>query len=137
MCLEGGSCAIGVNWGKAIPGIYWLNYFGSPFVRMFGMKRLLSTPAHQVRRVGEEGVLISLAEDPFSWDSPEYKERERLVLEHLGTQYFFNREEPDRETVISDEIARLIESSPAAEHDPSKPSVLRVYVDDFGEEEPE
>lgn len=37
--------------------------------------------------------------DPLAWETPECREAERRVLDHLGPQYFFSRDAPDRQTV--------------------------------------
>jgi hypothetical protein len=96
---EGGRVeAIGLDVSRALPGVYWLNYFGSTYCELIGRDRLLSAPAHEVKEVGA-GVLLMVQPDPLAWETPEYREAERRVLEHLGPQYFFSRADPDRPTV--------------------------------------
>jgi hypothetical protein len=93
---ETGAYAIGANVNKAIPGLYWLNYFGGPYVDLIGRERLLSAPAYDVKPVGD-GVLIALDSSAESWQSEPYVEREQAVINHLGPQYFFSRLHPDRQ----------------------------------------
>jgi hypothetical protein len=93
--------AIGVDITDAIPGLYWLNYFGAPYLDLIGRDRLLSAPAHEVKPAGD-GVLIGLDASPEAWQSPAYQQREQAVIAHLGEQYFFSRHDPDRQTVAPD-----------------------------------
>jgi hypothetical protein len=98
-----GRQAIGVDLAKSLPGIYWLNYFGRPYVEMFGKDRLLSAPAHKVGPVAE-GVLIELAQDPSDWELPSYRAAESALIAHLGESYFFSRFSPERATVAPAEF---------------------------------
>jgi hypothetical protein len=94
----GGMRAVGVDISRALPGIYWLNFYGRTCRDRIGRERLLTAPAAQVREV-DDGVLLMLHPDPAAWDTPEYKATEGRVLEHLGPHYFFSKEAPDRQTV--------------------------------------
>lgn len=99
MSHEGGGLrAIGVDVSKALPGLYWLNFFGQPYRDLIGRQRLLAAPAHEVREV-DDGVLLMLHPDPEAWDAPEYREAEQRVLDHLGREHFFDRDHPDRRTM--------------------------------------
>ena len=46
--------------------------------------------------------MIGLADDPRDWDSPEYRQREHEVIDHLGRQYVFDRHNPERLTAAPD-----------------------------------
>jgi hypothetical protein len=98
---ETGTRAIGRRLAKCLPGLYWLNFFGPPYVELMCRHRLLSAPAYEVKPVGD-GVLIALDSSAGAWQTPEYKKREQEVIEHLGKQYFFSRFEPERQTVAPD-----------------------------------
>lgn len=93
---QSGLRAIGVRLEVSLPGMYWLNYFGDPYVDLLTDSGLLSVPAPLVKRAGR-GVIVGLADSPFSWDSDVYRERERQVIAHLGTRYFFDRSDPARQ----------------------------------------
>lgn len=98
MSHEGGGLqAMGGDASRHLPGIYWLNFFGKPYCDLIGRERLLSAPAADVREVGD-GVLLRLADDPRDWASSEYKAVERRVLDHIGSQYFFSKDDPQRRT---------------------------------------
>jgi hypothetical protein len=95
---ETGVRAIGAKITYATPGLYWLNFFGRPYVDLIGRERLLSAPGYDVRPV-DDGVLIALDRSPDSWQTAAYREREQAVVEHLGQEYFFSRHDPSRKTI--------------------------------------
>jgi hypothetical protein len=94
----GGARAVGVRLEEALPGLYWLNYFGGPYLKLIGEDRLLSAPAFAARQVGN-GVLIALDSSPLNWQSAAYREREEATINHLGRDYFFLKAEPGRQLV--------------------------------------
>jgi len=81
--------------------LYWANYFGAPYVKLISRERLLSAPGWRVEDV-REGVLVELGAASRRWKVAAYKAHERQVLEHIGREYFFCREAPERETVGPD-----------------------------------
>jgi hypothetical protein len=95
---ETGARAIGRHLDDSLPGLYWLNFFGAPYVELMGRQRLLSAPAYEVKPIGD-GVLIALDSSAGAWQNPEYKKREQEVIEYLGKEFFFSRHEPDRKLV--------------------------------------
>lgn len=98
---ETGARAIGRRLGKSLPGLYWLNYFGRPYLDLMGRERLLSAPACEVKPVGD-GVLVALDASPDAWQSADYRHREQETIAHLGKQFFFSRSDPDRQTIAPD-----------------------------------
>ncbi|MGD9720829.1 MAG: hypothetical protein AB7O59_14155 [Pirellulales bacterium] len=109
---DSGVQAIGADIEVAIPGLYWLNYFGPPYVEMLGRERLLTAPAFEAKALGD-GVLLALDESPEAWQQPSYRQREQDVVNHLGPHYFFSRRDPDRKTIAPDFYAfRAREQNP-------------------------
>jgi hypothetical protein len=94
----GGMRAVGVDISRALPGLYWLNFYGRACRDRIGRERLLTAPAARVGEV-DDGVLLMLHPDPTAWDTPEYEAIERGVLDHLGPEHFFSKEAPERKTV--------------------------------------
>ncbi len=116
---RGGTQAVGGDVSKALRGLYWLNFFGRPYRDLIGRERLLSAPAHEVREI-DDGVLLSLHENPRAWDTPEYREGERHVLGHLGPQYFFSKDDPNRQTVAPDfGLPALVGPAPVLQYWPT------------------
>jgi hypothetical protein len=96
MFSEGGNVhTIGVDFSRYLPGLFALNYFGKPYVDLIGRKRLLSVPCGRVVEY-PNGVLIETAplDAPFATAEPIVCQE--AILDHLGRQYFFSRENPDR-----------------------------------------
>ncbi|HEX7131705.1 MAG TPA: hypothetical protein VF228_03985 [Iamia sp.] len=93
-----GAEAIGRDFGRYLPGVFWLNYFGRPYVDLLGT-RLSSAPGAEA--VGD-GVLIAVGDDPRSWDEPAAVAGEQLVRDHLGPELFFSKGEPDRIGIVPD-----------------------------------
>jgi hypothetical protein len=103
---ETGVRAIGMKITAAVPGLYWLNFFGRPYLDLMGHERLLSAPAYEVKPV-DDGVLVALDAAADAWNTAAYRQREQAVIEHLGKQYFFSRHEPSRQTIAPDFRAYL------------------------------
>jgi hypothetical protein len=82
--------ALGRDFGRFLPGLFWLNFFGSPYRKLIGDERLRSARAERILTV-DGGFIISLARRPESWTSPEYSELENRVRHHLGPEFFFSR----------------------------------------------
>jgi hypothetical protein len=90
--------AVGRDFGRFLPGLFWLNLFGRRYRQFIGDERLRSTPAERVAVI-KEGMLIALGSDPQQWNTPDYARAEKQVRDHLGPQLFFSKAEPYRQTV--------------------------------------
>jgi hypothetical protein len=93
--------AVGRDFGRFLPGVFWLNFFGRRYRELIGIDRLQSAPAESVAVI-DDGVLIAIATDPGAWDTPEYAVSEQQVQDRLGTELFFSKAEPGRLTVAPD-----------------------------------
>lgn len=93
--------AVGRDFGRFLPGMFWLNFFGRRYCELLGSERLASSPAARVVAV-DDGVLIGLAADPLTWNTPDYAADEQKVRDHLGVELFFSKAEPERLTVVPD-----------------------------------
>lgn len=87
--------AVGRDFGRYLPGLFWLNGFGPSYVGLVGEQLLLTTPATEVVEAGEVIVLVR-GDDPRAWASTASLEAERLIIDRLGADLFFDRHEPDR-----------------------------------------
>jgi hypothetical protein len=90
--------AIGVDPPKYLPGLYWINFFGKPYVELIGKKQLMSTPAALIKEI-KNGVLVQFGDDPKIWSTPKYISIIENALDHIGRQYFFDRREINRKTI--------------------------------------
>lgn len=93
--------AISVKLDYSLPGLYWLNFFGIPYVKMIGQERLLSCPAERCLIV-DHGVMVQLSAKADQWDTADYSARVEKVIHYLGRDYFFLRTMPDHATRAPD-----------------------------------
>ena len=76
---------------KKLPDIFWCQVFGAPYVRLFGLEKLLSAPAFKVEQLGPEMVYIQLSESLFDMHE-RYAEVDAVrqrVKAHLDDNIFF------------------------------------------------
>jgi hypothetical protein len=67
---------------------HWLNYFGRPYLEIFGRQRVLETPAFAIEPVGSDGMLVQAS---ARFDDPEITESEDVlsaIENHLGRDAF-------------------------------------------------
>jgi hypothetical protein len=93
--------AIGRDFGRHLPGVFWLTFFGRRYRGLIGEDRLRSAPAREVMSA-DDGVIIVLPGGPTAWDTPEYAISEHRLRAHLGPELFFSKTEPERLTVAPD-----------------------------------
>lgn len=89
--------AIGVGFAKALPGLYWFNYFGRECVESLTAPRG-DLPSGVRVWPHPPGLVVKLAEKPSEWRTPTYAASRSEVIRQLGPGYFFNRVFPDRPT---------------------------------------
>jgi hypothetical protein len=80
------------NLVRALPDILWSQIFGPAYVKLFGLKRLLSAPAYKVEQVGPETVYLQLSESLFDmYDCYEKVDAVRQrVKQHLDDNIIFD-----------------------------------------------
>lgn len=78
-----------------LPDMLWGMVFGPPYVRMFGLQKLLSAPAHSVVKLGPESVYMQLTEDLRDNELRfEHIQAKRMEVKiHLGLEHFW---QPDK-----------------------------------------
>ena len=73
---------------------YWLNFFGQPYLEMFGRERVLHAPCYSVEEFNGRGVFLQAAP---RFDSPEITDSADLLIqleEYLGADAFAGRGYP-------------------------------------------
>lgn len=85
-----GLFSTGLN--RWLPDLRWAQVFGPPYVRLFGLEKLLSAPAYKVEQLGPETVYLQLSESLFDMhDHYEAVDAERQkVKAHLDDNIFFD-----------------------------------------------
>src|SRR5262249_36006558 len=69
---------------ERLPGIYWANFFGRPYIEFFGRDRLLAAPCYQVREISESLVLLLAAESPYRPDMLDNDQIVERIKHYLG-----------------------------------------------------
>jgi hypothetical protein len=80
------------DYAEGLAGVFWRNFFGPPFVRLFG-ERLRDLPAGCTKEELPGGiVLVQPYEEPSLAGTEEGIARERALIEHLGPECFYDHE---------------------------------------------
>jgi hypothetical protein len=80
---------------ERLPGIYWANFFGQPYIDFFGGEKLLATPCHEVREINENLILLLTAESPFQPEMLENDDIPNLIKGYLNQKAFAGPRFPD------------------------------------------
>lgn len=75
-----------------LPGVYWGNYFGPFYVDWFGREKFETLPCVHKQWLDTGGIFFTIAPTPFEWSTPEAKQVEKEVRQHLGADAFFDIE---------------------------------------------
>ncbi|MCX7723388.1 MAG: hypothetical protein N2379_10095 [Verrucomicrobiae bacterium] len=100
----------GLDPGKALPGIYWATYFGRWAVAKVGAEKFDSLNAYRVERYCD-GILVLAYPSCRLAGSPEARQAEEKIKEHLGRELFFDKSKVDIESLKTrPEDAAVIEA---------------------------
>ncbi|KFA93810.1 hypothetical protein Q664_07000 [Archangium violaceum Cb vi76] len=90
------------DYSEGLPGLVWRNFYGPPFVRMFG-ERLGALPAECRQTLGDDIVLVQPYELPTEAGTESGMAREREFISLLGPECFYDHEHhtlPTRRPVL-------------------------------------
>jgi len=90
------------DYSEGLPGLVWRNFYGPPFVRMFG-ERLDALPPECRKSLGEDLVLVQPYELPTEAGTEAGIARERELISLLGPECFYDHERlalPTRRPVL-------------------------------------
>jgi hypothetical protein len=98
-CLEQGAKQVSlrsIDVQKHLPAIYWGQLYGPPYVRLFGLQKLLGTPAYKVEQLGPEIVYVQLTESVFDVREryAEVDVARQKVAAHLDDNIIFKASNP-------------------------------------------
>lgn len=96
--------SIGLKAQDGLEDIYWANFFGPPYVRLFKEQRIATCPTHKVKALGKESYLLLTDESPFEWSNPEVLGLCEAAKEHLNMGVFLDKREPGKPTKSPDWI---------------------------------
>jgi hypothetical protein len=96
-----GVWALGRDVRLSLPGVFWLNFFGRPYVDLIGKQRILTVPCS---RAGElnGNIMVELEVPPEDWSTAEGRECHNGAVAHLGQEFFFDRHKPHQQTAAPD-----------------------------------
>lgn len=85
---------------ERLPGIYWANFFGRPYIEFFGREKLLATPCYEVREINHDLILLLTAE---SLNAPEMINSDEVVNQvkaYLNQNAFAGPNFPDEPCAV-------------------------------------
>jgi hypothetical protein len=80
---------------ERLPGIYWANFFGGPYIDFFGREKLLATPCYEAREINENLILLLTAESPLQPEMLENDDIPDLIKGYLNRNAFAGPRFPD------------------------------------------
>jgi len=89
--------------GEGLAGLFWRNFYGPPFTRLFG-ERLLSLPPGTHQDLGDGLALVQPYELPSQARTPEGDAAEARLITVLGPECFYDHarhQKPSRVPVLS------------------------------------
>ena len=98
-----GMWAIGRDISSHLPGIYWLNLFGATYLCHMNLRESAdSLQFARLTALGSGGLAVQIYERPEGWDSDAGRAARNRAIAAIGEQFFFDRREPERETIAPD-----------------------------------
>ena len=74
-----------INFQVRHPELAWINYFGRPYIDLFGREKLLSAPCFRTFEIGKDIIALQMTEDLFQ---PIPSDVRSAVKKHLGEDAF-------------------------------------------------
>lgn len=99
--------AVGMQWPRCIPGLYWNNYFGEGYLNEGFAEALLHRDSHQVVRL-PSGIRVLSNPDPRFFATADANAEEQTLKELLGDRWFYKndwRSEYDSLETLPTELA--------------------------------
>jgi hypothetical protein len=85
---------------ERLPGVYWANFFGRPYIEFFGREKLLTTPCYEVRGISEDLICILADESPSSTRMLESDDIVRGIRDYLDQNAFAGPHFPDEPCAV-------------------------------------
>ena len=79
-----------------LSGVYWASFFGPTYVDFFSRERVRLAPAFFKKELTDGGYLITTSDSPLDYSSPESREAEKTLIDYLGKDAFFDKNDPDK-----------------------------------------
>lgn len=115
---------------ERLPGIYWANFFGRPYIEFFGREKLLSTPCYDVREISRDLILLLTAETPLVDEMIKNDEVVNQIKAYLNQNAFAGPNFPGESCAVPkfrfDDVRGTLE---AAEETSSEEKLARLRND--------
>jgi hypothetical protein len=85
---------------ERLPGIYWANFLGRPYIEFFGREKLLATPCYEVREINDDLILLLTAESVNASEMIESDELVNQVKEYLNQNAFAGPNFPEEKCAV-------------------------------------
>jgi hypothetical protein len=87
---------------EGLKGIYWANFFGPPYVQLFGREKIESCPAYQVQDIGGGSYLLLMSEFASEWSKRSVLKLSEQAKRHLNSGAFLDKKHPDKKPIPPD-----------------------------------
>jgi hypothetical protein len=94
----GGARAVGLDVSKALPGLYWGNYFGEHLCQLIGYETLMELPGYSSHHV-RSGIIVANELPPDEWRQDNFLANEKATIGRIGSRFFFEKGK-DHATVL-------------------------------------
>ncbi len=91
---------VGFDFRGPLTGVYWLTILGADAVAHFGKAKLQALPVHACMDLGAGGVMLVMRPDPLAPALAERLTQDRAVAAALGSEYFFDITNAERELKV-------------------------------------
>lgn len=99
---------------RRLPGVYWVNFFGKPYIEFFGRDKFVDNSMFQSKEIGSDLFMIKLEEDFKASMKPEFESKIELVKTFLGKNAFATKNFPDKPCIVPVfDFSELRNSEPA------------------------
>lgn len=92
---------VGLDIDDKLPGIYWITYFGDWAIKQIGATKFDSLSNSQCEKF-KDGLLIKAYPSSKEIGTEDANKTEKLVLDQLGQQHFFDKSLFDLESLLLD-----------------------------------
>lgn len=85
---------------ERLPGFYWANFFGRPYIEFFGRDKLLATPCYEVREINDDLILLLAAESVVAPEMIDSDEIVSQVKAYLNQNAFAGPNFPEESCAV-------------------------------------
>jgi hypothetical protein len=84
-----GKTFLPIDFSKGLPGVYWGNFWGPPFVSQIGMEKLKLPPSYSTQVLDDGGILLLLDSSPLNYENASTRKSIKTLRNYLGDELFY------------------------------------------------